>query len=350
MSNDLIKANENTSIVNIAQMKAEIEVLMEAASMDKREIKSFMHAAIDLATYNEDIAASCIFSLPRKAKNKKTGAFEEVYIKGKSIRLAEIIFSVYKNIKVDVRIAQIGIKTVTAIASCIDLQNKTFFSEEAIVNINGTHSDASKLAIGAAKSIAIRNAIFRLVPGAFSDEIYRKAVECAVGNQKTFPERRRTIFERIAKLGIPQERIFAFYGKTCVEDFTHDNMEEIIGIGSAIKEGELKIDKAFTKNATSSDSDDLSDELSDFAASKTSDVTIEKKPDTKNDAEVINTTTGEILPSQFAVDHIALKKQIENAKSQDTLAIAADLIAAVDPQYQLELAELYRKRNTELKG
>jgi hypothetical protein len=347
MSELIVKnANDELSNQNVAYIKAEIEVLMEAAKHDRRDIKSFMSEAIALATYSEEIAASCIYSLPRKQKNEKTGKYEQIYIKGKSIRLAEIIFSVYKNIKVDARISSIGAKSVTAIASCIDLQNKTFFSEEAIADIKGTHGDAVKLAIGIAKSFAIRNTIFRLIPGAMADEIYRHAVECAVGNQKTFPEKRKLIFERISKLGISQEKIFAFYEKTCIEDFTPDNMEEIVGIGSAIKGGELKIDKAFVRAATA---DEASESVNELIATKKNNIVVEKKPESKKEADVINTETGEFLQPQAAkVYHTVLRKQLENAKSIDTLDIAADLIKDVAQEVQEELKEIYHRRRLEM--
>jgi hypothetical protein len=293
MSSELISQNSDTGIA-LAYAKLEIESLMEHAKHDKRDIKVFLKEATDLATCNEEIAASCIFSLPRKIKNEKTGKYEQGYIRGKSIRLAEIIFSVYKNIKVDVRIAREGDKTVTAIASCIDLQNKTFFSEEAIANVNGTHGDARKLAMGVAKSIAVRNAIFRLVPGALSESIYKEAVKCAVGNQETFPLKRKAIFERIAKLGISKEKIFAFYKKKAIEEFTPENMEEIVGIGSAIKEGQMKIDEAFTETLTP---DEVNEGVNDLIAKK-SNISVEKKADEQKETEVLDTDTGEVIQPQ----------------------------------------------------
>lgn len=240
-----LPAPKNHDEVTIALAKGEFEVMVDNAHKYPRNINQFMNAAISLATYDEEIAASCIFSLPRKMKNEKTGKYEQTYIKGKSIRLAEIILSVYKNIKVEVRNGAITAKSASAIATIIDLENNTVTSDCGEANIHGSHNDATKLATAAARSIALRNAIFRLIPGAFSEVIYKKAVECAVGNQKTFPERRRSVFERITKLGIPLDKILNYYKKDTVEDFTPDLIEEIIGIGSSIKQGDIKIDQAF---------------------------------------------------------------------------------------------------------
>lgn len=267
MSTELTTINQNTlpaksnEDMSISLAKADLEVMYDNANKRPRSIPNFIEQAVFLATYSEEIAASCIFSLPRKMKNEKTGKYEQGYIKGKSVRLAEIILSVYKNIKVEVRNSTITAKSATAIATITDLENNTVTSDMGEANIHGTHNDATKLATAAARSIALRNAIFRLIPGAFSDVIYNKAVEHAVGNQKTFPDRRKSVFERITKLGIPQIRILEFYNKEHIEDFTPELIEEIIGIGSAIKQGEIKIDKAFTKEKDISDGEQSIDDL-----------------------------------------------------------------------------------------
>jgi hypothetical protein len=262
MNQELSTINQNTlplianEELTIAIAKSELEVMYDNARKQPRNIPSFIEQAIFLATYSEEIAASCIFSLPRKMKNEETGKYEQTYIKGKSIRLAEIILSVYKNIKVEVRNATITTKSATAIATITDLENNTITSDMGEANIHGSHNDAAKLATAAARSIALRNAIFRLIPGAFSDVIYAKAVEHAVGNQKTFPERRKSVFERLTKLGISQNKIFTYYNKTAIEEFTPELIEEIIGIGSSIKQGELKIDKAFIKEKEFTDAEE----------------------------------------------------------------------------------------------
>lgn len=268
MSTELSTINQNSLQIQpnndykeIALAKSEFEVMFNNAKNNPRSIPTFIDQAIFLATYSEEVAASCIFSLPRKIKNEKTGKYEQGYIKGKSVRLAEIILSVYKNIKIEVRNSTVTSKSATAIATITDLENNTVTSDVGEANIYGTHADATKLATAAARSIALRNAIFRLIPGAFTDLIYSKAVNHAVGNQKTFPERRRSVFERITKLGIPQDRIFSFYKKTTIEDFTPEIIEEIIGIGSAIKQGEMKIDSAFILEDEKKESEEIISDL-----------------------------------------------------------------------------------------
>jgi hypothetical protein len=50
-----------------------------------------------------------------------------------------------------------------------------------------------------------------------------------------------------------------------IEDFTPELVEEIIGIGSAIKANEMKIDKAFVKEQ---ESEEVEEALDDIIASK----------------------------------------------------------------------------------
>lgn len=77
------------------------------------------------------------------------------------------------------------------------------------------------------------------------DRVYEKAVQYAVGDQKTLNNRRSVVFERFRKLGVGHTKIFRFFNKNSIEEFTLADLENLIGIGTSIKEGWLEIDKAF---------------------------------------------------------------------------------------------------------
>lgn len=339
MSQDLILNNES----NIAYMKAELDTAIMTAQLIKRDINVFMDEATKLITYNEEIAASCIFSLPRKKKNEKTGQYEQTYLKGKSVRLSEIILTTYENITVGSRIIEVTPKTVTVEGCAWDLQKRVKFTAEVTENINGTHADAAKLAIGSATSKAIRNAIFRIV-GPLADVLYKKAVDYLVGDQKTFPAKRAYVFERLKVQGIEPEKIFFFYDKTCIEDFTPELVEELIGIGTAIKEGELKIDKAFVKVTAGNDAQERIDNL-------TAQPEPPKAPDLRSNRSskppTVNQTTGEITP-QFSFDDV--KNELQKAGTEDALHVAADKIRSVEQGVlQEELQTIYRSKLEALK-
>jgi hypothetical protein len=97
----------------------------------------------------------------------------------------------------------------------------------------------------AAASIALRNAIFRVVPGAYVKAIYAKVRTVAVGDAQTLGARRKEIFERLGKMGVPLELVLARVGKTTVEDVGLEDLELLIGLGTAVKSGDTSIDEAF---------------------------------------------------------------------------------------------------------
>lgn len=331
MSQELLINNET----NIAYMKAELDTAIMTAQLIKRNIDTFMDEATKLIKYSDDIAASCIFSLPRKKKNEKTKQYEQTYLKGKSVRLSEIILTTYENITVGSRIIQVGSATVTVEGCAWDLQKRAKFTAEVTENINGNHSDAAKLAIGSATSKAIRNAIFRIV-GPLADVLYKIAVEHAVGDQKTFPAKRAKVFERMKIQGVEPEKIFSFYEKTCVEDFTPDMIEEIIGIGTAIKEGELKIDKAFVKEVPSDEAKERINALTNKSSAQ-----IPAYP------PIVNKKTGEVKISAFSFEDI--KNNLHAAKNIDDLSLAADMIREIkEPVLNQELLNIYEARKADL--
>ncbi len=321
MSQELLINNES----NIAYMKAELDTAIMTAQLIKRNIDTFMEEATKLITYNEDIAASCVFSLPRKKKNEK-GQYEQTYIKGKSARLSEIILNTYENLTVGSRIIEVTAKTVTVEGCAWDLQKRTKYTAEITENINGSHSDAAKLAIGSATSKAIRNAIFKIV-GPLADVLYKRAVDYAVGDQKTFPVKRAKVFERMKIQGVDPEKIFSFYGKKSIEEFTPELIEEIIGIGTAIKEGELKIDKAFVTKYESSDAKEKLETLVD-----------QQNTNNKLSAKIPNA-------DDIGANYEDIKNNLQNAKDLDSLNLAADLIRAIkEPVLQNELMSIYKGR------
>jgi len=60
-----------------------------------------------------------------------------------------------------------------------------------------------------------------------------------------FIARRNMVFDKLKALGIPEQKIFAFYGKQSIEEFTNDEIVNMIEIGIAIKEGSATLAEAF---------------------------------------------------------------------------------------------------------
>ncbi len=223
--------------------RAELDIQITTAKAYPRKIENFIDKAIELATLDQDTAASCFYCLVRKGQDGKSE------IKGGSIRLAEIVAACWGNIHAATRIVGNDGKFITAQGVAWDLENNVKISTEVKRSIVGKYgifsNDMQTVTGNAASAIALRNAIFKVIPKALVDRVYDASVKFAVGDQKTLDSKRKTIFERFNKIGIETQKILNFYNKKSIEEFDSNDIAELIGIGTSIKDGILQIDKAF---------------------------------------------------------------------------------------------------------
>ena len=94
----------------------------------------------------------------------------------------------------------------------------------------------------AASAIALRNAIFRVIPRSLVDVIFEEVKAVATGGKKPIEQKRVEIVAAYGRLGIPFERALAKLGRTTVEDLTLGDIEVLIGYGSRVHQGEEKDD------------------------------------------------------------------------------------------------------------
>jgi hypothetical protein len=220
--------------------RSEVETQIDAAHKHRRSISRFVREAMGMATISREVAESCIYTLPRGGKQ----------IAGPSVRLAEICASAYGNMHVGARVVDVEEKNIVAQGVAWDLEKNvrvTVETKRRITNKHGKRYDDDMITVtgNAAASIALRNAVFRVVPRAYVDTIYAKVKEVAVGNAMTLAARRAEVISRLNKIGVPTERIFAKLGKANIDDVGLEDLEVLIGLGTAIKNGEQNIDELF---------------------------------------------------------------------------------------------------------
>jgi len=223
-----------------AIVKSEVEAQLDAAHKYPRSIRRFLDDALTLATQTQEIAESCMFALPRDGK----------LIAGPSVRLAEICASAYGNLHYGGRVVDEDDKFITAQGGAWDLQKNTRVTIETRRRITNKHGkrysdDMVAMTGNAAASIALRNAIFRVIPRALVDQVYAKVKLVAVGDAKTLVARRAEILARLAKIGVPTDRVLAKLEVKGVEDIGLDGLEILIGLGVSIKDGNTTIDEVF---------------------------------------------------------------------------------------------------------
>src|SRR3990167_4865734 len=220
--------------------KSEVEGQLDAAHRYPRSVKRFLNEAITLATFNKEIAASCMYAVPRGGK----------VIEGPSVRLAEICISAYGNLHVGARVIGAEEKDVVSQGVCWDLEKNNRITIEKRRKItdkrgNRFNDDMINVTGNAAASIALRDAAFRIIPRTYVNLVYDAARKVAVGEASTLAARRDEVFQKLVKMGAMPARILARIGKAAVEDIGLAELQVLIGFGTAIHSGSEKVDDIF---------------------------------------------------------------------------------------------------------
>ncbi len=220
--------------------KSEVEAQLDAAHKYPRSVTRFLREAASLATVSQEVASSCLYAVPRDGKT----------VDGPSVRLAEICASAYGNLHVGGRIADVEDSDVVAQGVAWDLERNLRVSVEVRRRIIGRNKrrfsdDMITLTGNAAASIALRNAIFRVIPRAYVQQVYEAARRVAVGDAKTLDAKRTEWFAYLQKMGINQDRVLTRLGKTGVQDIGLDDIAVLIGLANAVRQGEQTVDETF---------------------------------------------------------------------------------------------------------
>lgn len=239
---------ETESDVVVYEDKSEIDVQIATAHRYPRSVANFQKLALAMATANIETAESCFYCLPRKDASGQTKNIE-----GPSVRLAEIIGSSWGNMRYGAKIVREEKDFIVAQGVAHDLERNVAMSIEVkrrIVNKNGQKYGPDMIAVtaNAACAIALRNAIFRVIPKTFTDIIYQQAKRVAVGDATTLSNRRLAAIDYFGKLGVVRDRVLKALGKEGVEDIDLKDLETMTGWKTALTEGDTTIEAIFPED------------------------------------------------------------------------------------------------------
>lgn len=223
-----------------AQTRGEVDVQIATAKRYPRSIKTFIEHATEMATLDEDTAASCFYALPRDGRT----------VEGPSARLAEICASAWGHMRIQARTIGEDLRFVTARGEAWDLQTNVAIGYEVKRRITDRQKqtfsdDMVVVTSNAAASIALRNAVFKVIPSAFWRPIYLKCRQVAVGPAQTLADRRVKMLEHFQKMGVEAARVFALLEVKGIQDVTLEHLATLRGLATAIKDGDTSIDEAF---------------------------------------------------------------------------------------------------------
>jgi hypothetical protein len=236
--------------------RVELDVQISTAKAYPRDPKQSLENAIFLATMDEATAASCFYCLPRKEKD---GTKKE--IKGGSIRLAEIMATSWGNLHAATRIVENDGQHITSEACAWDLQSNVKITVQNKISIRfgkgkdqyTATSDMQTVLSNASSSKALRNAIFKVIPKALADRVLEKAMAFAIGDQRTINSKVSKLLDKLTKMGIDKQLILDYYELKSASEITAEIYQSLIGVGTAIKEGHIKIEEVFQIDKTDDD-------------------------------------------------------------------------------------------------
>lgn len=240
-----MEENNNNQIIHVdanPAAVAEIESQIATAKKYPRNLATFKDRLMSLANLDQSTAEGCYYAVPRAGKT----------ISGPSIRFAEIALSCYGNAVAQADVIGEDDKYIYAMGMCRDLENNVAVRMKLRRRITNKHGvrfkdDMIATTANAVCAIALRNVIFKIVPAAFTKAAFDQVKRTAVGDAESFATTRAETISRLGKLGVDEERILYTLGRPSVDEITISDVADLIGLGTAIHDGEATLDEVFPK-------------------------------------------------------------------------------------------------------
>jgi hypothetical protein len=236
---DLIPVNALESLA-----RAELDMQIATAKRWPRSITQFRKSAMEMACIDEETAASCFYVLKRGDK----------IIEGPGVRLAEIVAASWTNLRYGGRVINDNGRIITAQGFAMDLENNIACAIETgrrCTDRQGRryNDDLINMTGNAACSIALRNALFRVIPMSIVRPIFLAAKRVAVGDATTLAKRRGDMLEYFGKLAVSPERVCKALDVAGIADIGLDQLAILQGLATAIRDGDTTVDESFPPDA-----------------------------------------------------------------------------------------------------
>lgn len=228
------------------QDKATIDMQISTAKKWPRNLRKVVDNCVTIVGLDAEFAEDCTYTLKKGGK----------VIAGPSVYLARLIVQQMGNIRAENRVVGYSDTHVTVEATCFDLETNFAMRtqiKKSIIGSSGRYSEDMQVITGnAANAIALRNAIFAVVPQAVTKKVYDAAKKVMAGN---LDDKDQLVFRRtklingfIDSYNLTEMEILRSVGKESVDHITPDDIIAWIGFEKSIKNGEMKVDEIFRPN------------------------------------------------------------------------------------------------------
>ena len=233
---------DSGQLVSADEMSAQIR----AAGAAPRDIRKALGEAVALAS-DPAICETMWYALERRDRHGRKST-----IVGPSIRLAEIVAYCWRNVRYSGRVERVEATQVIAEGVAFDLERNVAARvsvNRSIIGASGRyHEDMIAVTANAATSIAMRNALFRVVPGAFTRRVLDAAREAARGAASPVTQAARAM-AFLKTQGVLEEHVLAKLGRKSMSSVDHEDVERIRGWANMIRDEEAKPETLFARGA-----------------------------------------------------------------------------------------------------
>lgn len=247
MENNLSESVESVEVQEVtvveAQDRAVIDIQIATAKRYPRNVLRAVNNSIAIINMDRETATTCHYSLPRGGKA----------VSGPSVHLAKIIAQNWGNMRIESKVVNIDAKHITSQAVCFDLETNLAIKVEvkrSIVGRSGRFNDDMITMTGnAANAIALRNAVFAVIPKGVVDKCYNSAKQMITGDisdaSKLIAKRKQVVDGLKDTYSVTEKEILSAIGKQSTDHISADDIITLIGVGQAIRDGDTTIDQAF---------------------------------------------------------------------------------------------------------
>ena len=234
----IIDSTELMSEIN----RSEVDMQIRTAKQYPRDIEAALSKIIKLATIDTETAEDCFYAIRRGGD----------LIEGESVRLAEIIAACWGNLRIQTRIVGNDGRQISAIGICHDLESNLAVSVEVkrrITDKTGRtfSNDLQTLTGNAASKIAFRNAVFTVVPKAVTNKAVKEIKDVAVGKAFDLEDKVNRAIAFFKSLNVSEEQLLQYLKISSIEEIQKEQIFELRGLVTAIKEGTTTVEETFQK-------------------------------------------------------------------------------------------------------
>lgn len=178
-------------------------------------------------------------------------------IKGPSVVLAKIMAREFGNMRVENRVVGYDKTHVTCESTAFDLEKnyaiRTTIKKSLLTSSGARVSEDMAVIIGnAGNAVALRNAVFAVLPKQIVDKVYKAVREKITGklsDENALTAARAKMVEYVKttypSYNITDEEIAAVFGKQSISHITKEDVIDFAGIENSLKSGDMSVESVF---------------------------------------------------------------------------------------------------------